>query len=84
MELISNTFLPVTALKSVADPGGHAPGHVKISHKKDGRQRPHRFHVSHPPYPAAGSATENNAPIFNPRAIMYWNLSFFHGAKFFV
>ena len=35
------------------------PGPVKISHKKDGRQRrPHRFHVSWPPpYPAAGSAT---------------------------
>ena len=39
----------------VADPGGregHAPppGPVKISHKKDGRQRqPHRFHVSRPP-----------------------------------
>ena len=39
--------------------GGHAPpGPVKISHKKDGcRRRPHRFHVSLPPYPAAGSAT---------------------------
>ena len=41
--------------------GGHAPppGPVKISHKKDGRQRLlHRFHVSWPPpYPAAGSAT---------------------------
>ena len=35
------------------------PGPVKISHKKDGRQiRLHRFHVSCPPYPAAGSATE--------------------------
>ena len=31
---------------------------MKISHKKDGCQRqPHRFHVSHPCYPAAGSAT---------------------------
>ena len=32
---------------------------LKISHKKDGRQRwPHRFHVSRPPpYRAAGSAT---------------------------
>ena len=28
------------------------PGPVKISHKKDGRQRrPHRFHVSCPPLP---------------------------------
>ena len=49
---------------SVADPGG-AEGAmpslspVKISHKKDGHQRqPHRFHISHPPYPAAGSATD--------------------------
>ena len=48
---------------SVADPGGGEevipPGPVKISHKKDIRQRrPHRFHVSRPPpYPAAGSAT---------------------------
>ena len=33
-------------------------GHVKLSHKKDGRQRrPHRFHVSwHLPYSATGSA----------------------------
>ena len=38
--------------------GGHAPRPVKISHKKDWRQRqPHRFHVSRPPYPATGSAT---------------------------
>ena len=51
---------------AVADPGegqgGHdpPPGPVKISHKKDGRQRrPHRFHVSYPPplHTAAGSAT---------------------------
>ena len=36
------------------------PNPVKISHKKDGRQRwQHRFHVSlPPPYPAAGSVTE--------------------------
>ena len=34
------------------------PGPVKISHKKDGRQiRLHGFHVSRPPYLAAGSAT---------------------------
>ena len=35
-------------------PRGHAPSPnpVKISHKKDGRQRwPHRFHVSRPPLP---------------------------------
>ena len=39
-------------------PRGHPPGPVKISNKKDGRRRwPHRFHVSRPPYPAAGSAT---------------------------
>ena len=45
----------------VADPGGCRGGHapspspVQISHKKDGRQkRPHRFHVSWPPYPTAG------------------------------
>ena len=39
--------------------GDHAPpGPIIISHKKDGRQRRlHRFHVSRPPYPAAGSAT---------------------------
>ena len=38
-------------------PGGMPPNPVKISHKKDSRQmRPHRFHVSRPPYPAAGSA----------------------------
>ena len=51
---------------SVADPGGPRgpcfpppPSPVKISHKKDGhRRQPHRFHVSHPPYPAAGSATD--------------------------
>ena len=42
---------------TVADPGEEAggpcpPGPVKISHKKDGRQRrPHRFHVSRPPLP---------------------------------
>ena len=49
---------------SVADPEGHhaipplPDGPVKISHKKDGRQRRrHRFHVSCPPYPATGSAT---------------------------
>ena len=41
---------------SVADPGGPRgacpPGPVKISHKKDGRQRrPHRFHVYWPPPP---------------------------------
>ena len=30
--------------------GGHAPGPMKISHKKNGRQRrTHRFHVSRPP-----------------------------------
>ena len=39
---------------AVADPGGPRgpwpPGPVKISHKKDGRQRrPYRFHVSRPP-----------------------------------
>ena len=53
--------------QSVADPGGGPsgpwppPGPVKIGHKKDGRRRrPHRFHVSRPPpYPAAGSATDN-------------------------
>ena len=42
--------------------GGHGPpGPVKIGHKNDGhRRRPHRFHVSRPPpYPVAGSATEN-------------------------
>ena len=34
------------------------PGPVKISHKKMAVQkRPHRFHVSRPPYPPAGSAT---------------------------
>ena len=47
---------------AVADPGGPRgpcpPGLVNISHKKDGRQRRlHRFFVSWPPYPAAGSAT---------------------------
>ena len=44
---------------AVADPGGSRgrgghgpPGPVKISHKKDGRQRrPHRFYVSRPPLP---------------------------------
>ena len=48
---------------TVADPGGARgpcpPSPVKISHKKDGhRIRPHRFHVSPPPHPAAGSATD--------------------------
>ena len=39
--------------------GAMPPGPVKISHKKDGHQRQrHRFHVSRPPYLAAGSATE--------------------------
>ena len=42
--------------RPVADPGGPSgpwpPSPVKISHKKDGRQRwPHRFHVSWPPPP---------------------------------
>ena len=47
---------------TVADPGGGAegamasPSPVQTSHKKDGRQRrPHRFHVSCPPHPTAGS-----------------------------
>ena len=36
------------------------PSPVQISHKKDGHQRwPHRFHVSSPPYLAAGSDAEN-------------------------
>ena len=43
---------------TVVDPGGvkGAMAPVEISHKKDGCQRrPYRFHVSWPPYPAAGS-----------------------------
>ena len=41
------------------DQGGHGPpGPVKISHKKDDRQRqPQWLHVSWPPYPATGSVT---------------------------
>ena len=52
-------------MNAVADPGGAEgamapPGPVKISHKKDGRQRrSHRFHVSWPPLPG--------------RWIRYWN-----------
>ena len=59
----------VSPCSPVADPGrGFArescpPGPVKISHKKDGRQRQlHRFHVSRPPYLAAGSATAAPGP----------------------
>ena len=63
--LIGNAVVvPVDDIQyySVADPGGEgamAPsGPVKISHKKNGcRRRPHRFHVSRPPYLAVGSAT---------------------------
>ena len=37
------------------------PSPVEISHKKDLRQRrPHRFHVSCPPYPATGSDAGGN------------------------
>ena len=48
---------------AVADPAGARgpwlPGPVKIGHKKDDcPRRSHRFHVSRPPYPAAGSATD--------------------------
>ena len=61
--------------ETVADPGGqkgHAPGPVKISHKKDGcRIWSHRFHVSRPPlYPVAGSATEKYIPSDSQETIL--------------
>ena len=53
---------PIDADETVADPGEvlrgpcPPPSPVQTSHKKDGHQkRPHRFHVSCPPYPATGS-----------------------------
>ena len=57
-------FKQMYCLLTVVDPGGQGghgppPGPVKINHKKDGRQRrPHRFHISWAPYPAAGSVTD--------------------------
>ena len=54
----------------VADPRGMPrgpcplPSPVQTSHKKDGHQRrPHRFHVSWPPYPAAGSDAGTHPPF---------------------
>ena len=69
VEDFKNVLKPCLA---VADPGargrggGHAPGPVKISHKKDGRRRcPHRFHVlSPPPYSATGSATALESAVW--------------------
>ena len=44
----------------------HPPVPVKISLKKDGHQRRlHRFHISCPPYPAAGSATVPTLILIN-------------------
>ena len=61
---MGNFTKQISHLSSGSMGGGGAEGAmppVKISHKKDGRQRrPHRFYVSAPPYPAAGSAT---APV---------------------
>ena len=51
------------------------PGRVKIN-QKDGRQRRlYKFHVSCPPYPAAGSATGN-------KTVMYDTQGFFVRSSF--
>ena len=63
-------------IKTVVDPGGEGDmPPVKISHKKDGRQRQsHRYLVSHPPpslsHPAAGSATAKYKGILLQKCVL--------------
>ena len=56
---VKTEVLLISRLYSVVDPSGpFPPCPVKINHKKDGCQRrPHRFHVSCPPFPTTRSAT---------------------------
>ena len=55
--VFENYSCPPSSSRSRGVPRGPwPPSPVEISHKKDGRQRrSHRFHVSWPPHPAAGS-----------------------------